>query len=317
MIIFFGSSLYSIPVLEKLVRAKKDVFVITTKDKPAGRGKSLSANPLKKYACKKNLEIFCPEKLDSFSLKKLKVKLKTDFPDLAVCCVYGKIIPQLWLKSFPKGILNVHPSLLPKYRGPSPVQFAVLKGEKTMGASIMVMDSKIDHGPIVFQKKHPSSDKKTADELFDNLFSLAADNITHIVDKQLAGKTKPKKQNHCLATFTNQISKNDGFVDLEVVKLAVKGKSIEASKLSDIFQLIYPKKESFPPEIVDRARRAFSPWPGIYTKIKLTKKGKTEEKILKIIDTKMNKKKLEIKTVQLEGKNPVTFWQFCSAYQIF
>jgi len=317
MIIFFGSSQYSIPVLKKLLKARKDILVITTKDKPAGRGKALTANPLKKYAQEKNLETFCPENLDSISLKKLKEKFKTNFPSLGICCVYGKIIPSSWLDSFSKGILNVHPSLLPKYRGPSPAQFAILKGEKTTGISIIVMDSKVDHGPIVFQKNYSISPQNTANDLFDDLFSLAAAKISDIVDKQLAGKNKPKKQNHSQASFTRQIEKEDGFISLEAIKLAIAGKSIKAKLLPKIFRLANPKTKSFSPEIINQARKAFSPWPGIYTKVELTRKGKVEERTLKILDTKINGKRLEIKTVQLESKNPVTFSQFCSAYQIF
>jgi methionyl-tRNA formyltransferase len=303
--------------LKKLLKTKKNIFVITTKDKPAGRGKTLTANPLKKYAQKNNLEIFCPDSLDSVSLRKLKGKFKTNFPSLGICCVYGKIIPQLWLDSFSKGILNVHPSLLPKYRGPSPAQFAILKGEKTTGVSIIVMDSQVDHGPIVFQKSYSISPQKTANDLFDDLFSLAAGEIAEMAGKQLEGKNEPKKQNHSQASFTRQIEKRDGFISLEAIKLAIAGKPIKAKLLPEIFRLINPKTKNFSLEIINQARKAFSPWPGIYTKIKLTKKGKVEEKTLKILDIKINGKRLEIKTVQLEGKNPVTFSQFCSAYQIF
>ena len=317
MIVFFGSSKYSVPTLKKLSENSRDIIVVTSGDKPAGRGNKTTPNPLKEFAQEKKLPILTPKKLDSLALKQLKEAIGKKLPSLGVCCVYGKIIPENWLKFFPKGILNIHPSLLPKYRGPSPAQFAILSGEKKMGVSIIKMDSEIDHGPILFQKEHFIDQRETSETLFGKLFLLAANNINSISNRYINGKINPREQNHSQATLTSQISKSDGFINKKAVKLALGGKSIPKSLLPKIISQPNPEVENFPPEIINRARRAFTPWPGIFTKVKITRKGKSEEKNLKIIETKTDGKSLEIKKVQLEGKTPVTFCQFCSAYQIF
>lgn len=317
MIVFFGSSKYSVPTLKKLVQANGDILVITSTDKLVGRGGKTTPNPLKEFAQEKKLPILTPDKLDSLALKQLKKAVDKNLPLLGVCCVYGKLIPNNWLEFFKKGILNIHPSLLPKYRGPSPAQFAILGNEKKMGVSIIKMDSQIDHGPILFQKEHCIDQEETSETLFDKLFSLAANNINSISKKYLAGKIKSESQNHSHATFTSQISKSDGFIDKKAIQIALSGKSIPKNLLPKIVSQANPGVLNFPPEIIDKARRAFAPWPGIFTKIEILKKGKTEERVLKILETKTDGNNLEIKIVQLEGKTPVTFCQFCSAYQVF
>lgn len=292
--VFFGSSKYSIPVLKALLQTGWKPTIITAPDKPTGRHQQLTPNPLAVFAASHNLTILKLMELDSRSLA--ASSLKSRGPVLGICCVYGKIILKKWLDFFPKGILNVHPSLLPKYRGSSPAQFAILNNEKTTGVSIIKMDKECDHGPIVKQIREKILPRDTAESLYNRLFSLAASTLPQTINDYLENDNiKPVPQNHHLATFTRLLAKKDGFVSEKILQKAVLGDASSA-------------------EMIDRKRRAFTAWPGIYTKIQVEFKGKKRKMILKILETHLEEKKLIIDRVQLEGKGPVTFSQFSCAY---
>lgn len=308
MIVFFGSSRYSIPALKSLLNKEK-VVVVTTPDRPSGRHQRIKPNPLAEFATNQNLVVLKPEKLTKEALEKIPKDVL-----LGVCCVYGKIIPKEWLDFFPKGIVNIHPSLLPKYRGASPAQFAIIAAEKYTGVTFIKMDEKLDHGPIIYQKKEKILKNDTAETLYQRLFQKAALLLPQIIDKYLKGEFVPRKQNHSQATFTRLLNKKDGYVKLSTLKKALEGKTLSATQLPPVVAEAVPGKELFPPTIIDRLQKALSPWPSLYTRILITQKGKKQKKLLKIIQTQSQKEKLLIKKVQLEGKNPVSFKQFLSAY---
>jgi len=276
-LVFFGSANYSLPLLEKLLEAGKKLWVVTTPDRPVGRQQQLSPNPVAEFAQKKGLPCFKLENLTQIPFPQP--------PLLGICCVYGKIIPASWIDYFSKGIINIHPSLLPKYRGPSPAQFALLNQEKETGVTFIKIDEKCDHGPILWQIKEKITPTDTADSLYRRLFGLAAQHLLEVIKDYLTGKIKPRPQDHSQATFTRRLTKKDGYI---------------------------PLPQLFRPE-TDRKRRAFYPWPGIYTQVKI----KGRPRILKILQTHLEKGKLVIDQVQLEGKRPVTFAQFSEAYPLF
>jgi len=300
MLVFFGSSKYSIPTLEVLLKHDYKIIVVTTPDKPAGRHLRLQANPLSFFAQKNDLVIIKLSKLDQRTLKKLAGtpprsqsaprRSSPQNPLLGVCCVHGKIIPQTWLNYFEKGIINIHPSLLPKYRGSSPAQFALLNNEASTGITFIKMDEQCDHGPIIYQEKQPILPEDTAENIYSRLFALAAKKLPWVIENYSNGKLKPSSQDHSQASFTQRLKKEDGLIKKEDLKKALTNKKMA--------------------ELIDRKRRALTPWPGIYTEISLG--GKTKR--LKILKTHLEKNKLVIDEVQLEGKRPVTFWQFSSSY---
>jgi len=309
-IVFFGSSKYSIPALEALLSANEKPIVITTPDQPSGRHQNLSPNPLASFAFEKGLTVLKPDKLDGKPLDELKRRFRNDFgmtKVIGVCCVYGKIIPQSWLDHMP--IINIHPSLLPKYRGPSPATFAILNNEKKTGVSFLLMDDKVDHGPTLAQFSHPIVSDDTADSLYQKLFSLAAEKLPEIIKEYYEGEINPLPQNHGQASTTRKLIKNDGLIPHSSLVKAIHGKAFAKRELPDIVAEAL-KDGEFTPEIIDRLRRALSDWPGIFTKIMVHEK----EMILKIKGTSVNGNKLVIEEVQLEGKNPVIFSQFSSAY---
>ena len=215
-------------------------------------------------------------------------------PDVGVLASFGAIVPPEIL-DFPKhGILNIHPSLLPKYRGPSPVQTAILNGERQTGVTIIKMDEEIDHGPIVAQFAEKILDTDTSESLYFRLFSAGAEVLKTILSAYLEGRIQPREQNHAQATYTKKLTREDGFISPEKLRAAMAGTNAEA---------------------VDRQIRAYYPWPGSWTNLKLkTKNSKLNNKRLKILKAHLEGGKLVLDTVQLEGKKPVSFKQFCEGY---
>src|SRR3989338_2703486 len=147
-IIFFGTSAFAIPALRALMEnGAAPLMVVTAPDKPKGRGQQFAPPPIKKWLKidKPGLSILQPEKSDAnFLLQILNLK-----PDVGVVAAYGKILPKKLIELFPRGILNIHPSLLPKYRGPSPIQTTILNGDTETGVTIIQIDEKMDHGEVV------------------------------------------------------------------------------------------------------------------------------------------------------------------------
>ena len=268
-IVFFGTPDYVLPVVAKLYKEYghgKDglVAVVTQPPKQAGRKKFLKRSAVDNWAFKHKVPVI-------YDLSKSSLQA-----DLGVVAAYGKIIPENIIKTFGNGVLNIHPSLLPKYRGASPTQAALIAGEGQTGISIIKMDALIDHGPIVTQTKEPIEETDTNASLRTRLFARSADILIEMLPGFLTGKIKLKEQDHSSATFTKLVKKDDGYIDVTTT----------------------PKDE------VARKVRAFFPWPGAWTWVKID-------------DTKKRLKLLPDDLVQLEGKNPVSWKQFREGYPEF
>lgn len=287
-IVFFGTPDYVLPVLttvhKKFVTGpgvSPIVAVVTQSPKPVGRKQILSYSPIDKWAHEHKIPIH-------YSSKELPIdKVEAD---LGVLASYGEIIPKEVINLFPKGILVIHPSLLPEYRGASPVPASIMNGDAVTGVTIFKMDEKMDHGPIVVQSKEDIFPEDTGESLRARLFEKSARILVETIDPYLNGKIKPKDQNHSEATFTSILKKEDGKVDL---------------KADD-------------PIEIERKFRAYSPWPGIWTLLRLSTSLETSEgqaqKRLKILKAHLENDKLVLDEVQLEGKNPVTYQQFKEAH---
>lgn len=210
-IAFFGNSEFSLAVLKQL--AKNGVIpdlIVTTPDKPQGRKMILTPTVTKVWAEENSVEYVEPIKLkDEAFLDKIK-----DY-DLHIVASYGKIIPKVVLDLPKYRVLNIHPSLLPKYRGPSPLQEQILNNEKEVGVTIMLVDEQIDHGAIVTQKKVIISDWPVGFlKLQETLAKEGANQLSEILLDWIKGKIKSKTQNDSEATFTKKVAKADGLVDL-------------------------------------------------------------------------------------------------------
>jgi methionyl-tRNA formyltransferase len=237
-IIFWGTSEFAVPSLEALFKNPEIELaaIITEPDKRAGRKLELKKSPVKIFAEEKKLKLFQPENLkDKEFLRELK-KTKTD---VAVLAAYGRKIPIEILKIPKKGFLNLHPSLLPKYRGPSPIQTAILNNDKEIGVSIIILDEKIDHGPILAQKKLKIEEDETAPQLSEKLAKLGAKLLIQTIKKYNEGRIIPQPQNDEKATYTKLFSRADGKIDWKN----------SAKK-------------------IERMVRAFYPWPSAWTEIK-------------------------------------------------
>ena len=207
---------------------------------------------------------------------------KADFrPDLGVVASFGALIPQKVINWPKKGLLNLHPSLLPKYRGPTPIPTAILNGEKETGLTIIKVDEQIDHGPIVAQFKETIKEEDTSESLLNRLFAIGSDVLVTILPSFLEDRIEIKKQDHIKATFTQKLTRDDGKIDW-----------------------------SKPIDYQERFVRAMFPWPGAWGEVK----ANNQVKRLKILKAHLKNKKLILDLVQLEGKKPVTWKQFLEGY---
>ena len=199
-ILFMGSSDISQESLEKIYDKGFEICgVVTNTDKPAGRGKKIFVNPVKIFANEKSLPVFQPEKLRKNI--EFENEIKKINPDLTVVVSYGKILPKSFLEIPKFGTINLHPSMLPKYRGPAPIQWAVLNGDKKTGVSIMYLDEGMDSGDIIEQKEVDIGDDETTGELWERLSSLGADLLVKVIEDIENGNIVRKKQssNYTLA----------------------------------------------------------------------------------------------------------------------
>jgi len=298
-IIFFGTSEFAIPALEALIKEGYEIVaVITNPDEPKGRKKILSPPPLKITAQKLNLNV-----LQFPTLKIENLKLKIPNADVGIVAAYGKIIPAEIINLFPFGILNIHPSLLPKYRGPTPIQTTILNGEKETGVTIIKIDEEVDHGNIISNSQFLVSNEDTYKTLESRLAKLGAELLIKILPDYLAGKIAPQPQDHSQATFTRKFTREDAKIDW--------------SKTA---------------EEIDRQIRALNPEPGTWTswgdktlkileaKIQppsanrhdrgdLQKAGQVFQEDSKVM-VKTGKGAIILKTVQLEGKKAMSIEDF-------
>ena len=291
--VFFGSPEFAAIVLEKLIKAGFiPAAVVCAPDAPAGRKKILTSPPTKVLAEKYNIEVWQPEKLE---IKNWKLKITN--PDLAIVAAYGKIIPKNIIKTAKYGFVGVHPSLLPKYRGASPIQSAILNDEAETGTTLYLMDEKVDHGPILMKSEFRISKSETYLSLHNKLAELSGDLFIKILPDFIAEKIKPRPQDESQATFTQKFSLKDGMVDF--------------------------KKDD--PRKVWLKIRALNPEPGVTARLKL-KDG--QELKLKLLEADYNPsagsasslqassgQALELKLVQPEGKKPMLWKDFLNGYQ--
>lgn len=209
-IAFFGTPEFSTFVIEELITGGyTPSLIITTPDRPAGRGLDIIQSPVKKFALVHNIEVVQPEKLDEEFISDLKQR---DL-DLIVVAAYGKILPSSVLSVAKHPALNVHPSLLPKYRGTSPIESQILAGEEHIGVTVIEMDEKMDHGPILAQEQIEIVDN-SRDGLNNVLWHKGGQLLTQIIPKWISGEITGTIQDHDQATFTKKISKEDGELKL-------------------------------------------------------------------------------------------------------
>ncbi len=209
-LLFMGTPDFAVPILEKLIKRYEIAGVVTQPDRRAGRGRKVEAPPVKAVALAHGLRVLQPPSLRQ---PEVVAELRTLAPEAIVVAAYGQILPPEVLGIPPKGCLNVHASLLPKYRGAAPVAAAILAGEEETGVTIMLMDEGMDTGPILSQATCPISPQDTRESLSARLAQLGADLLMDTLPRWLAGEIEPRPQDHSQATYSRIITKEDGLID--------------------------------------------------------------------------------------------------------
>ena len=292
-----GTPRYAIPVLDKLLDCGHEIAAVYTQpDKPAGRGRKLTPTPVKIHSTDLGLQTVETQRISDkdFSLEQM-LSFKAD---AAIVAAYGIILSSFVIDKFPLGIINLHPSLLPEYRGASPVATAILQGSKETGVTIMKIDEGMDTGPILKQKSVKIGKDEKCDTLTERLFISGSNLLVETLDEMQTSGIEPIPQNDSKATLTERLKRQDGEIDW--------------------------KQSS---EQIYRAIKAFHPWPGTFTKFNGQR--------LKILDATVDDKDQEhldpgkvktnngvrvgtakgsisLLTIQLEGKLPTNASDFAS-----
>lgn len=300
-IVFFGSPIFAIPTLERILQGPDEVVaVVTQPDREKGRGRKKSPSPVKELALKQGLTLYQPEKVrEDLFLEKMK-ELR---PDLFVVVAFGQILPKPLLNVPRFGAINVHASLLPQYRGAAPIAWAILRGESRTGITTMLMDEGVDTGDILMQVEIPIEKEETGETLQKKLAVLGGELLMETLEKMKSGQLSPMPQDPSKASYAPQLKKEDGRIDWKR-----------------------------PAEEIDRQIRAFNPWPGAFTGwekglLKIYR-GEVREKTgegeagsvvwvgADFIEVATGKGSLLIREVQPEGKRRMPIRDFLSGHRL-
>ena len=210
-ILFMGTPDFAVPCLDILIKSEYEVCgVVTQPDKPQGRGHKLTPPPVKRLAMENGIAVFQPESLKDFAFKPELERLS---PDMIVVVAYGKILPE-YILNFPKyGCINMHASLLPKYRGAGPIQWSVINGEEKTGITSMLMEKGLDTGDMLLKVETEIGEYETASELHDRLMVMGAELLVKTIEGIKLGKITPEKQNDEDSCYAPMISKETAKID--------------------------------------------------------------------------------------------------------
>ena len=212
-IVFMGTPEFAIPCLERLINSNDEVIgVFTQPDKPKGRGYKLQQPPIKVLALKNKIEVFQPNSLKSSESFNIMNKLS---PDLIIVVAYGKILPKEILKLPRYGCINVHASILPKYRGAAPIQWSIINGEKTTGVTTMYMSEGLDTGDMLKKAEINISQNETAGQLHDKLSQMGADLLLETINDLKNNKLKPEKQNDNESSYAPMLTQENSIINWE------------------------------------------------------------------------------------------------------
>lgn len=272
---FFGTGEIAARVLKNLLAAQLvPTLIITSPDQPQGRGLAQRPSAVAQIAHAESLDTIKPAAFDSDLITLLQAKEYTVF----VVADYGVLLPQKLLDLPKRGVINMHPSLLPRLRGPSPIRSAILSDEKETGVSVMLLDEKMDHGTILAQQKVPIPQWPPNGQELDEILARAGGMLlARILPLYVRGEIEPRAQNHDLSTYCKQFTKADGLINLA----------------ADAYQNLLKI-------------RAFEGWPGTYTFFE--RAGKRIR--VQILDAHIEHKKLVVGTVKPEGKKEMLYSEF-------
>lgn len=304
-IVFFGTSDRSRSILDELNKEFDLVLCITKKDAKVGRKQETKECGVKTWAKENKIEYLEVDSLKDENLKNVVEKLQQISPNYGVVADFSYMIPEEIINVLKNKIVNVHFSILPKHRGASPVQFAILNGEKTTGVTFHLVEKGLDTGDILATFEYNIPDKITSGELYDELFLFCPKKLSETIKRFHKGEIEPKKQ---------------GVGDISYTYSTSHPKSTHIYK-EDSY--ILPNEKA---EIVERKVRAYNPWPIAWCKLEDLEKAKwlkneiflknnvNKGLIVKIYETELVEDEIEIKTIQVEGKNKMNWKEFKNGY---
>ncbi|HXQ72840.1 MAG TPA: methionyl-tRNA formyltransferase [Pyrinomonadaceae bacterium] len=231
-IVFMGTPQAAVPTLRRCVEDGHEIVAVWTQpDRPSGRGNKVSFSPVKEFALSRNIAVYQPQKIKTDETRQL---FASHDADVAVVVAYGRILPEEFLRAPARGCINVHFSLLPKYRGAAPANWAIVNGDKETGVTTMFMEPTLDTGPILLQHATHIGETETAPELMQRLSETGAQLLSETIVR--LDELTPQPQDDTQASFAPIIKKEDGLIDW-----------------------------SRPAEVIERAIRGFQPWPAAHT----------------------------------------------------
>ena len=249
--VFMGTPEFAVPSLEALIAGPDDVvLVVTQPDRPSGRGRRVSLSPVKRLALEAGVPISQPERIRGEKGASFREMLRSIAPDLVVVAAFGQILPREVLEIPALGCVNVHASLLPRWRGASPIQWAIAEGDAETGISIMKMDEGLDTGPVILRRPVAIEPHDTGGTLHDRLATLGSAALMEGLDLIRHGKDDPKPQDDEASTYAPMLSRDDGRLDF-----------------------------ALPAEALERRVRAFQPWPGAFSRM--------GERMIKVLDARL------------------------------
>jgi methionyl-tRNA formyltransferase len=327
-LLFFGSTTDSVIVLNALTKFTHPEFeiniaaVVTKTPSPVGRDKIITTTPVEDWGREHNISVLSfasdPKSPWKYQDENSVIEsLSTFQAGLCVSASYGQMIPWKTISCATYKGLNVHPSLLPRWRGADPLPWTILAGDHQTGVTVVTLSEKFDEGKLIAQKKVPVEDSDLPDPLRTKLFTLGSELLVESIPGYITGDVQGDVQKPEVVTTARRLKRDDGFIPYSLIQKALAGEEIEQTELPPFLQS-FATKYAMPLSpwafVVDRMIRALSPWPGVWTEV--TVNG--EKKRLKILsghsEHHSEKDNLVIETVQLEGKQPVSFSQFSSAY---
>lgn len=302
-LVFCGTPQFAVPTLEALIRAGHTIqLVVSQPDRPVGRDQTLHAPPVKQTALAAGLSVAQPEKIRNNA--EFRAQLEALAPDAIIVVAYGRIIPA-WMLALPRhGCINLHASLLPKYRGAAPIQWAVASGDAVTGNTTMLLEEGLDTGPILLQQSLPIGADETSADLFTKLSSAGAPLVVETLAQLEAGTLKPTAQDHSAATLAPLLTREDARMDF-------------AARTA---QQLYNRW------------RGFQPWPGAWTTLDGKKlivhriapaaastnaaPGSISISAHKLFVACANSSQLELLELQLEGKRRMSAEEFLRGHQL-
>ena len=305
-VIFMGTPAPVIPVMEKLceMNGVEVLAAVTPPDRERGRDRRSQPPPVKEAALRIGIPVLQPHSLRSGSARG---NLAALCPDVIVVAAYGRLLPKPVLELPPHGCINLHPSLLPRHRGPSPVATAILEGDQCTGVSLMLLDEGMDTGPVIAQQGHALTGNETAGELTNTLFGMGADLLVETLGPWTNGQLQAHQQDDSKATISHKLERADGLADW-----------------------------TLPAETLARQCRAFFPWPGLYTQwegktLKLLKATSFPDYQTGIVDpgkvvavgpgkgayVVTGQGILALERIQMEGRRAVTSGEFLAGHPDF